>query len=851
MAWGEGPTSGLVSEKGDMGPYFASGLGRSCTGKSRTLCSDRPAPYRVVDRALGFLRLYVMTQRSVLQKQHLPTPFWPRIERLREWWNYWWLPPARVVEETKTEQWKKHGLSFSGSSLLETPGRTVLHEGDLVELDPIENNALQRVHGYLFSDGFMLASWIPNRRGPVRYKFEAMYELGSLAVVNVRDMGSVKLAFKLLAFPDTRVFQCSSSQSKKEWLDKFDQAKKARLTQDQQKREVASALESSPKRPLGADSQDSPYNPFEDGPEVVPEPELPEWLLEVPEDLDVCIAQRHFEEAYNLLGKAGEFLDKNEGSGMQTPSSRISGWYVFSCSIGMLVDRRKVKARTKVLTEILMKELEVSPDKSLHGGLRAARRAVRLLNQLGRATQVGLCWTMIGSWTVRVRVYYCFAVIGRTFSKRMSGTCDSAAAIKLRTLNETDKKDLQVLLECRPSGTSRVAFWQGMKSGTASMIFRFGGTILMGICGRCLTYGGCWTCCDSDRGATGLAPEFVPDTRSAADTESQVSLADCPNMWVSFPERSVSSNPRMYSLWHEKRGGESKPQTDKPASRGGVPSVEALPLYTPVYIERVAVQVLSTRFLYVRVLMFCLWCWQACDLFLKLCSSILKMQLKRVKREGATVLYVRQLGGIFFSNLTDMAREFLRAFPSSPHCASAFVVWTGAELTLLASHLIKQVFVPQVSITTLAECVTSVRNQCDQLCELGLDLRYQLDGLLRTALARALRDSREKLVDAVKLRAAEDKWRPLNLQSKVGLARFLQEMSDIGIAGIHAHVTDLLASTCVLLIPLLNTITTHRIKYSYFNPHECRYYEPIHERYVPPKSYLAAEHVMIQSCVTQ
>lgn len=35
-----------------------------------------------------------------------------------------------------------------------------------------------------------------------------------------------------------------------------------------------------------------------------------------------------------------------------------------------------------------MKELEVNPDKSLQGGLRAARRAVRLLNQLGRETQV-------------------------------------------------------------------------------------------------------------------------------------------------------------------------------------------------------------------------------------------------------------------------------------------------------------------------------------------------------------------------------------------------------------------------------------------------------------------------------
>lgn len=86
-----------------------------------------------------------------------------------------------------------------------------------------------------------------------------MYELGSLAVVNVRDLGAIKHVFKLLAFPDTRVFQCSSNSSKvrfmyvkvyllvanieslqKEWLDKFDYAKKARLTQEQQKRHCAS-----------------------------------------------------------------------------------------------------------------------------------------------------------------------------------------------------------------------------------------------------------------------------------------------------------------------------------------------------------------------------------------------------------------------------------------------------------------------------------------------------------------------------------------------------------------------------------------------------------------------------------
>lgn len=62
----------------------------------------------------------------------------------------------------------------------------------------------------------MVASWLANggKRGPPRYKMQAVYNLESLAIVNVRDHGTVKLAFKLLAFSDTRVFQCPTATSK-------------------------------------------------------------------------------------------------------------------------------------------------------------------------------------------------------------------------------------------------------------------------------------------------------------------------------------------------------------------------------------------------------------------------------------------------------------------------------------------------------------------------------------------------------------------------------------------------------------------------------------------------------------
>jgi len=50
--------------------------------------------------------------------------------------------------------------------------------------------------------------------------------------------------------------------------------------------------------------------------------------------------------------------------------------------------RTKLEDRTQGFTLVLTKELQVSPDKSHKGGLRAARRAVRILNQLDKSSQV-------------------------------------------------------------------------------------------------------------------------------------------------------------------------------------------------------------------------------------------------------------------------------------------------------------------------------------------------------------------------------------------------------------------------------------------------------------------------------
>lgn len=100
--------------------------------------------------------------------------------------------------------------------MTENPDRICIHEGSFLELDPIEETPLKRIHAYLFNDVFMIASWLAagGRRGPPRYKLQAVYDLHSMVMVNVRDHGNVKLALKLIAFPNTRLFQCATATGK-------------------------------------------------------------------------------------------------------------------------------------------------------------------------------------------------------------------------------------------------------------------------------------------------------------------------------------------------------------------------------------------------------------------------------------------------------------------------------------------------------------------------------------------------------------------------------------------------------------------------------------------------------------
>lgn len=343
-------------------------------------------------------------------------------------------------------------------------------------------------------------------------------------------------------FPEVRLFQCTSAAVKKEWLSRIDQAKKKKLTLFE--RRHSGTLEAP--NPF----EDEGPNPFEEDSSSKKSAvlETPTWLLELPEELDVCIALREFEKAVDLIQKANTHC------------------VAFPRSTAVRDTKIRIDNRAKQLVNILTEELKVSPDRSLHGGPRAARKAVGVLIRLGKSSK-------------------------------------------------------------------------------------------------------------------------------------------------------------------------------------------------------------------------------ACHLFLKRCSAMLKQNMKQQKAEGATAGYVEKLCSVFFSGIANTGKEFSRAFMNNA-CMSLFICWAKVQLEQFVQTFSKHVFTPQVSASVATECIACARQQCDTLSEVGLDLSFLLNDLLGSHVERLVTEMRDKLLEAVKLRSNDEKWRPQNLQNSANCKKVLDDLREMGIHNAEIYLFD-------------------------------------------------------------
>lgn len=66
-----------------------------------------------------------------------------------------------------------------------------------------------------------------------------------------------------------------------------------------------------------------------------------------------------------------------------------------------------------------------------------------------------------------------------------------------------------------------------------------------------------------------------------------------------------------------------------------------------------------------------------------------------------------------------------------------------------------------------------------QLNEIGLDLSYHMEGLLRGTLEQIIEESRVRMLETVG--RTEDAWQPYNLQTKSNLKSLLRDMEILGL----------------------------------------------------------------------
>ncbi|KAF7491551.1 Exocyst complex component 8 [Sarcoptes scabiei] len=297
-----------------------------------------------------------------------------------------------------------------GAGMLDNRQNCLVYcDGEVIELDEnyLETQSLYLV---LLNDALIITTLIDkkmpaknsiNPQIPIRkYKFQSIIDLESIAVVNVKDRrySKFEMAFKILMTTSDKIFLTSSSAKKKAWIDAFEAAKKFLRTNRLQRRDSifhsSSSIDNNDHlfnnlrqnsnlydenssvaaSESGLSYSSSAYNPFEEKnheKENDNDLELPHWLMDLPDDLDVCIAQRNFEEAVKLVTKAQEHF------------------YLYPkwCDDQMQVDLKlKIDNKIAELVEALSNELNIGPDRSLQTGPRASRRAVSLLVRLGKST---------------------------------------------------------------------------------------------------------------------------------------------------------------------------------------------------------------------------------------------------------------------------------------------------------------------------------------------------------------------------------------------------------------------------------------------------------------------------------
>lgn len=109
----------------------------------------------------------------------------------------------------------------------------------------------------------------------------------------------------------------------------------------------------------------------------------PEWLTTASEEIQTLIAQRHFEDAQSLIKRSQDYLAKDK--------TVVNGLSI----------EQKIKDLENNLTNVLLQELSNCHCRNLQVALKASRRCLKILVDMGKARQA--CGTLLKVCSVALR----------------------------------------------------------------------------------------------------------------------------------------------------------------------------------------------------------------------------------------------------------------------------------------------------------------------------------------------------------------------------------------------------------------------------------------------------------------
>ncbi|KAK0422869.1 hypothetical protein QR680_007836 [Steinernema hermaphroditum] len=166
----------------------------------------------------------------------------------------------------------------------------------------------------------------------------------------------------------------------------------------------------------------------------------------------------------------------------------------------------------------------------------------------------------------------------------------------------------------------------------------------------------------------------------------------------------------------------------------------------------------------------------AIDMYLKRRSGAIRASAKELTVSEEPLSYVKHVSRIFVKDICDVATELSQSYPTY---ACLVLNWCVSELRFLLSLIRRHAIEAAPTTSVLAHTWRILMSECSQLQAAGLDLNFEVHRRLAPALKTALNANFNNIIESVRLRIQEERWKMYNMESESNVNRFLEEMADL------------------------------------------------------------------------